>query len=122
VNSFPGGNDEVNYLQGLRGRQPVSDNERGIDINNGYAQSASSGGDIDYSVWGSTDTDCGSVGHEQLRRSTLLLGPARDYRVDAELAQTAPTSDENQNNEDQLCIDEAADGGSSVVSIRSTRD
>ena len=84
---------EANFRQGLRGRQPVShegSDERGVNINNGYAQSASSGGDVDYFVWGSTDTDCGSVGHEQLRRSQLNHGPARDYRVDA-------SSDESQN-------------------------
>jgi hypothetical protein len=104
---------EANFRQGLRGRQPVShegSDEQGVNINNGYAQSASSGGDVDYSVWGSTDTDCGSVGHEQLRRSQVFLGNPRDYVVEA------PTDD------NQLHTKEACDGGSSVISIRSTRD
>ena len=83
---------EENHLRGLRGRSASSSgenqmmpNESGLAISGGFAESASSGGDADYSLWGSTDTDRGQV--------------------------STPNS-----------VDPDHDGGSSVTSLRSTRD
>ena len=96
---------EANFRQGLRGRQPVShegSDERGVNINNGYAQSASSGGDVDWSFWDSDVSDRGT------QEAPPIAADTDDH--------------DDMTGEDQLYIDEACDGGSSVISIRSTRD
>ena len=108
----------------------MNSNESGLFISGGFAESASSGGDDDYTWWDSDATVCGSVRHEQVRRSQLHLGQAGDWQaeyaaqledLDNQYGLNADDADV-PTGEDQLYVDEAADGGSSVVSIRSTRD